>query len=322
LRFASVDRPGTLDLASLVGRARHVAGGLAESGVMPGDRVAVQVPNWEEAAITYVAVAMLGALIVPIVPIVHIYGPTDTDWILLHARPTAFVGVPGWGAVDHSSRYGAMHGLAGIATFLIGDGRPAGTRPWDDLETADSWRGSSPAGADDPAVVIYTSDTSGTPKCVVHSHDTFRAELATMPSPPLDLGVKVALQPWPAGHIGGMTAMLGPLSHGIDTILIDRWDTDRVLDLLVSQGVTAMSGVPTTLQRLVEQADDLDLARNITTGGAGVPPSLIEQCDAAGWRASRCYGSSEHPSVTGSRAIDPLYARATTDGSLLPGSRV
>jgi acyl-CoA synthetase (AMP-forming)/AMP-acid ligase II len=321
LRFASADRPGTLRLDVLIRRARTVAGGLAQAGVKHRDRVAVQVPNWEEAAIAYVAVAMLGAVIVPIV---HIYGSSDTDWILRDARPAAFIGVASWGEIDHAERVGSMPGLEGVATFLIGQGRPRGTKAWEELEAGPEWRGTGAAKADDPAVLIYTSGTTGTPKCVVHSHNSIRAELATMPSPPLGVGVTVALQPWPAGHIGGLTAMLGPLVHGIDTILIDRWDTDQVLDLLVSEHVTAMSGVPATLLRLLDRTrgSGLNLPLRITTGGAGVPAALIEQCEAAGWKASRCYGSSEHPSATGGRSHDGLAARAGTDGAPLGGTQV
>jgi acyl-CoA synthetase (AMP-forming)/AMP-acid ligase II len=321
LRFASTDHASSLHLGDLVHRARSVAGGLGKAGVSAGDRVAIQIPNWEEAALAYVAASIVGAVIVPIV---HIYGPADTNWILEHARPTAFLGVSSWYGNDSASQFGAMPGLEGVKTFVIGDDRPAGTQPWADLEAASPWSGSTPCSADDPAVVIYTSGTTGVPKCVVHSHNSITAELMTMPSPPSNLDVGVALQPWPAGHIGGLTALLGPLVHGIDTIYIDRWETEEVLDLLVEEHVTAMSGVPTTLFRLLDLVEhrDVSLRLNVTTGGAGVPPALIERCEAAGWRAARCYGSSEHPSATGGRCDDSLEGRSLTDGRPLSGSEV
>ena len=55
-------------------RSLRLAGGLAELGVCPGDRIAIWVPNWLEGALTYQAALLLGAVVVPII---HIYGPRE-----------------------------------------------------------------------------------------------------------------------------------------------------------------------------------------------------------------------------------------------------
>ena len=54
----------------------------------PGDVVAFQLPNWMEAAATFWASALLGAVVVPIV---HFYGRKEVGYILTAAKPKVFV---------------------------------------------------------------------------------------------------------------------------------------------------------------------------------------------------------------------------------------
>ena len=69
-------------------RARRLAAGLQSRGVGPGDVVAIQLPNWVEAAVAFWASAFLGAVIVPIV---HFYGPKELGHILSTSRPKVFI---------------------------------------------------------------------------------------------------------------------------------------------------------------------------------------------------------------------------------------
>src|SRR5262249_38187675 len=68
--------------------ARRLAAGLRSRGVGPGDVVAMQLPNWMEAAATFWAAALLGAVVVPIV---HFYGRKELGHILATAKPTVFI---------------------------------------------------------------------------------------------------------------------------------------------------------------------------------------------------------------------------------------
>jgi len=88
LVFPSPERPAELDLAGLWAQASRLASAFAACGVHRGDVVAVQLPNWAEAAISYIASSILGAVVVPIV---HSYGPRDTDWILDRVRPRVYL---------------------------------------------------------------------------------------------------------------------------------------------------------------------------------------------------------------------------------------
>src|SRR5262245_26495172 len=68
-RIAVVDGPTRIGFAELAARAERLAGGLAALGVGPGEAVAVQLPNWHETVLAYLAIARLGAVVTPALPI-------------------------------------------------------------------------------------------------------------------------------------------------------------------------------------------------------------------------------------------------------------
>ena len=85
-----------------------------------------------------------------------------------------------------------------------------------------------------------------------------------------------------------------------------------------------MAGTPILLSSLLDAAEqgghDISSLRHATTGGAGVPPALVERADALGWSVCRCYGATEGPSLTSSAPEDPLAKRAHTDGRPIGGA--
>ncbi len=80
---AAIDRLGTLDYAALEDRVARAANGLSRLGVVAGDAVIVQLPNWNEALVMHLAIESLGAATVPVPPIYrakdvrHIANVTD-----------------------------------------------------------------------------------------------------------------------------------------------------------------------------------------------------------------------------------------------------
>src|SRR5436309_9429594 len=63
------DGDGSLTYAELRGQAYRLAAALRQRGIGPGDRVVVQLPNWREFAVLYVALARIGAVMVPVMPV-------------------------------------------------------------------------------------------------------------------------------------------------------------------------------------------------------------------------------------------------------------
>jgi acyl-CoA synthetase (AMP-forming)/AMP-acid ligase II len=93
-RVHSDVRPYRGTFADVERTARRLAGGLRQRGVGPGDVVAIQLPNWAEAAAAFWASALLGAVVVPIV---HFYGRKELTHILADAKPKVFITAASFG---------------------------------------------------------------------------------------------------------------------------------------------------------------------------------------------------------------------------------
>ena len=320
----SVERPGSLTLATLHERACGMASAFAAQGVGRGDVVAIQLPNWAETAVAYLAFAMLGAVFVPIV---HIYGPRETDWILRASGARMLLCPDRWGNLDFLERLERMPAAEKLQVVIVGEEVPPGAVAWDAVaqDAAPEFAPLSVA-ASDPLLVVYTSGTTSEPKGVIHTHQTFLAELRNMPQMPMDDRELVTLHPWPAGHIGGLCSLLGPIVTGSRVVIIDRWDPEDAAEQIAAHGVNAIGGTPFHVSALLDmwEAGDERLAgiREVVSGGAGVPAALVERAEEAGWRMRRSYGSSEHPTATSGTRAGPLVPRARTDGAICDGTEL
>ena len=97
-RVYSDVRPWTGTFADVELVARRLAAGLRARGVGPGDVVALQLPNWMEAAAAFWAAAFLGAAIVPIV---HFYGRKEVAHIFATAKPQVFITAEEFGRLTY-----------------------------------------------------------------------------------------------------------------------------------------------------------------------------------------------------------------------------
>ncbi|GIU87505.1 MAG: long-chain-fatty-acid--CoA ligase [Acidimicrobiia bacterium] len=305
--------------------ARRVAAGLRARGVGPGDAVAFQAPNWVEAAATFYAVAYLGAVVVPIV---HFYGPKEVSYILRRTRVKALVTADRFGHLDFLANLDAMRpDLPDLEwAAVIGDERGPAEARFDELVADDPLDGPVPVDPSAPALVAYTSGTTADPKGVVHSHRTIGAEIRQLsaiqpPGPPAIIGA-------PVGHgIGMLAALLLPVQRRQPIQLVDVWDPGRVLRAMREEGCSAGQGATYFLISLLDHPD-FDPARHaplmpyVGLGGSPVPSAVGERAAALGINTLRSFGSTEHPSITGSTVDTPAEKRIHTDGAPLPGVEV
>jgi len=166
----------------------------------------------------------------------------------------------------------------------------------------------------------------------VHVHRTINAEirqLATIQpgeqSPAQDPDAIDMLTGAPVGHgIGMLAALLMPVFRRRNVHLIDVWDPKRVLAAMTEDHLSAGQGATYFLTSLLDHPDfdpavHGPLMAHIGLGGAAVPIAVCERARAIGIECSRSFGSTEHPSITGSTFDDPWEQRARTDGRPLPG---
>jgi acyl-CoA synthetase len=298
--------------------ARRLARGMRERGVTAGDVVAFQLPNWVEAAATFWATAYLGAVVVPIV---HFYGVKEVGYILRKTRVKALVTADRFGHQDFLANLETLHaeGLPDLEWHAVVGGT------FDDV-VADE-RLDTPARVDvrTPALVAYTSGTTSNPKGVVHSHRTINAEIAQLSAMQSGRDTPPSIIGAPVGHgIGMLAALLIPVFRRAPIHLIDVWDPATVLQSMLDDHCSAGQGSTFFLTSLLDHPD-FDPSRHaklmpfVGLGGSPVPAAVGERCAGLGIEIARSYGSTEHPSITGSFPTSPHVKRVTTDGKSLPG---
>ncbi|HAM02411.1 MAG TPA: AMP-dependent synthetase [Acidimicrobiaceae bacterium] len=322
VKMRSERRPWSGTFADVLGAARRLAGALEARGIGAGDVVAFQLPNWVEAAVTFWAAALLGAVVTPIV---HFYGAKEVDYILRRSGVRALVTADRFGHQDYLANLeqirAAAPGLELVA--VVGDSAvPGWAVPFDALLEAAPITKPLVVDPSAPALIAYTSGTTADPKGVVHSHRTIGFEVRQLGgmqvgNPPLLVGA-------PVGHaIGMLSGLLVPVWRGDPINLVDVWDPAAVLAAMLEDGLAAGSGATYFLTSLLDHPDltpeHLKLMSRIGLGGSPVPSAVTERMQSLGISAVRSYGSTEHPSTSGSRHEEPARKRHYTDGHPLLG---
>ena len=175
-------------------------------------------------------------------------------------------------------------------------------------------------------MIAFTSGTTSNPKGVIHSHQTLGFEThQLLANYPPDRGRQ--LTALPVGHfIGMLGAFLIPVIEGAPIDLCDVWDPERAIELMEADGVSLGGGPPYFVTSLLDHprftAEHLRYIKYIGLGGATVPAAVTRRLADHGILVTRSYGSSEHPSITGSHFTAPEAKRLFTDGNARPGVEI
>ena len=311
-RVHSSVRPYEGTFADVERAARRLAEGLRRRGIGPGDAVAIQLPNWMEAAAAFWASAFLGAVVVPIV---HFYGRKELTHIIGTAKPKAFITAEEFGRMRYQPDLCADIPVVG----LVG-------KNFDDLLADEPLAGTLAADPRSPALIAFTSGTTSVPKGVVHSHQTLGFETRQLlANYPPDRGRQLTATP--VGHfIGMLSAFLIPVLEGASIDLCDVWDPAMVLKLIESDGLSVGGGPPYFVTSLLDHPDCTDEHishfKTVGLGGSTVPAAVTRRLTDLGMFVFRSYGSSEHPSITGASRDAPEDKRLYTDGNPRPGVEI
>jgi acyl-CoA synthetase len=311
-RVHSAERPYRGTFADVEMLARRLATGLRAQGVGPGDVVAFQLPNWVEAAATFWASTFLSAVIVPIV---HFYGPKELGFILGRVKPKVFITAERFGRMVYNPEISADVPIVAV----VGPS-------FDALTDTEPMEGTLAADPGAPALIAFTSGTTSDPKGVIHSHQTLGFETRQLLAnyPP---GRGRLLTALPVGHfIGMLGAFLIPVIEGSPIDLCDVWDPGLAIDLMESDGVALGGGPPYFVTSLLDHprftAEHLRYIKYLGLGGSTVPAAVTRRLTDLGILVHRSYGSSEHPSITGSHWEAPEDKRLFTDGEARPGVEI
>jgi acyl-CoA synthetase (AMP-forming)/AMP-acid ligase II len=296
--------------------ARGWAAGLARRGIAAGDPVAFTLPNSAEAAAVFYGLALLGATLVPVG---HTAGSRELNHALRESGARALV------VWNPAGRPFAFDELAADLPLLehvvaIGDApRPATVIAFDQVIAGGML--DEPASVDpmQPAVIGWTSGTTGDPKGALLSHRALSAETRAHMSPLMASRSRPLASTSPIAHVTGMlVSVLVPPLLGQEIHLLDYWDAGAVLELMAAESLSAGTGAPLFLTSLLDHpactAKHHELIEMSSLGGAAVPAELVLRAERAGIVAMRGYGCTEQPSIALGMPEDPAPKRAHTDG--------
>jgi len=286
VRRVAADRPGdpalvsdaaTLTFADLDARADRAAAGLQGLGLAPGDRLAVMAGNTVETVVALLGAFRAGLTAVPVNP-----GATTPELTHVLADSGARAAVAAAGTLPRLLP-AAGPALEVVVAVPGGEGQGTGPRvlPWDDALGADRAPVPVPPPADPvaPALLPYTSGTTGRPRGAVLPAAALLANQEQMRATRLDLGPgDTVLCVLPLFHIYALNvALLHPLACGAAVLLVDRAPAGATLAAAARHGATVLVGVPTQYAAWSRTADaDLPTARFGLSGAAGLPPSVLE----------------------------------------------
>ncbi|MFC7981616.1 acyl-CoA synthetase [Streptomyces sp. NPDC057336] len=298
---AAADRPAlrfgerSLTYAQLAAAAGGTAGRIRGAG-----RVAVWATPAMETAVAVVAALLAG---VPAVPLNPKSGDKELAHILSDSGPSLVLTPPGAELPP---------ALAALERIDV-DAHATGPVPEDRAEDGD------------PALVVYTSGTTGPPKGAVIPRRALATTLDALADAWQWTGDDVLVQGLPLFHVHGLVlGVLGPLRRGGSVRHLGRFSTEGAAREL-NDGATMLFGVPTMYHRIAESlpgdpelAKALAGARLLVSGSAALPVHDHERIAAAtGRRVIERYGMTETLMNTSVRADGE--PRAGTVGVPLPG---
>jgi len=259
-------------------QALRLAAWFQARGLRAGDVVSFQLPNWSEASVIALAARMLGLVINPIPPI---YRESELAYILADCG-SKLIFVPGtFRKCDHLAMVEGLRGqLPALADIVVV--RDAGPLTWDAVIAGEPLRAGDLPEIDPASVIIamYTSGTTGRPKCVLHSHYTYGHRVKAMAQAYGMSEADVSFMPSPVTHItGAIWAFDMPWVAGNACVLMDVWSPAEGIAAIEQHRCTLTGGATPFLQQMLDVAESaperLQSLRLFFCGGTTVSPELI-----------------------------------------------
>jgi acyl-coenzyme A synthetase/AMP-(fatty) acid ligase len=300
------------DLARLSCQLANV---LRAQGVEKGDRVIVMLPRVPEWFVAIIAAMRLGA--VPI-PCIEMLTSRDIEYRVRNAGAKAAICRP-----EHAAKFAAVENDIPVRMTL---GRAAGWLDWhQELPRASATIVPATVRNDDPAIMYYTSGSTGHPKAVVHAA---RAIYAWRVSAIYWLDLRPGEVIWCTADTGwskaGTSIIFGPLSCGACSFFFDGpFDPKQRPQLLRKHWITVYCAPGTELLHVVKevQRQDLVALRRVVTAGEAMNPVVAERWEAAtGIRIDEAYGQTEALMVALNYPNEPV--RYGSMGRPSPGSEI
>jgi acyl-CoA synthetase (AMP-forming)/AMP-acid ligase II len=313
----------SVTFAEYAERAALVAEALRDQGVGAGTVVSWQLPTCAEAVVLMAALARLGAVQNPILPILR---DAEVGAITSQVRPDLVIVPAQWRGFDHEAM--AHRLLAGTAARILVCDIPPSPAPG--AFALPERPAASPDHDHDPAGVswiYYSSGSTAAPKGIKHTDASVYASGDALIDNLGMTGDDVYALPFPVTHIGGVAMVTAQLRSGFTTLLCSSFDPIATSRFLADNDVTILSSAaPFFHGYMAAQAAHgsqrlFPRLRFSANGGAPMPPEVsrqvIERLGGSGVLSG--WGLTECPMSTFASPADPEWAMLETNGVAAPG---
>jgi acetoacetyl-CoA synthetase len=343
LRHASPEHPAIVSLSegheavelSRGDLRRHVgalAAGLRGLGVRPGDRVVAYMPSIPETVIALLAVTSIGAVWAACAPD---FGTATVIDRFAQVRPVVLIAADGYRFAGHThDRRGIVAELQRALptlrhTVLVSYVHPEPPPPaglealrWDDLVAGNAEPVFEHVAFDHPLWILYSSGTTGPPKCIVHGHGGILLEHLKALGLGLNVGEEDRYFFYGSTSWSVWNFLVGGLLLGATVVLYDgspRYpDVSGIWRVAAATNATIMGTGAAYLMACqkegAEPARDIDLSalRHIVTTGSPLPETtsrwVYEHAHSDVWLDSSCGGTDACTPFVGGSALLPVYA--------------
>lgn len=295
----SEDRPFTYQEVNL--RTNQLCHFLLDIGVQKGDRISVLLYNCHQYLEIFFALSKIGAILIPLNW--RLAGP-ELEFILQDSGSRLFIFEQEFEELVASIR--SNLNLSNGNYLSIGEPCPDWATDYERALLENPGHeppAPSPAGDEDPHIIMYTSGTTGIPKGAVLSHrktffNVLNADMV------YNLTCKdIMIVSRPMFHSGGLLVEAAPLLYkGGTLILKKRFRPHEILETIQKYRVTLLELAATVYQFILQQCDltqyDLSSLRCYFTGGERIPLAMLKEYYKKGIVISQVFGLTETSTIT------------------------
>ncbi len=256
-------------------RANRIGNALLKLGVKKGDRVAMLQVNTNQCVETYFGVAKIGAIYVPLNfrakgnELAYMLNSSEAEAIFIGERYIELIN-------------SIKPELNTVKNFVSLDGPSDGMLYYEDIiAEASPDDVFTDINDDDTTILMYTAGTTGFPKGVMLSHNSFSIYVLENVSPADPDTREGNILTVPLYHVAGIQAMMAAVYGGRTLIMERQFEAGEWMELVEKEKANRAMMVPTMLKMLMDHPDfskhDLSSLRVITYGAAPMPLEVIKK---------------------------------------------
>jgi cyclohexanecarboxylate-CoA ligase len=332
--FGSDGRRTTVSYGEYAHLVERFAGALHELGVGPGQVVAMQLPNWWQSCALYLAAIRLRAVAAPVMTTIR---RRELERLLARVHADVFVTIDRWDGFDHAGMARSITPqLPGLCKLVVlGGAEPDAEIEFDDFFVHTPWEERHPVALDDAeedpdavSIVLFTSGTSGQPKGVLGTQNTWHAGSSGLAKAESITQEDAVFTPHSAMYsLGTVFSLYIPLQTGARAVLLDTWSGAAGLAVLQQAQVAVMMAAPSYYDQLVAAASErpttLPSLRVMAATGTKIPSRVVKSViETFGLGLRSEWGMTEVGCAVMTRSDDPIDWTLQSDGRPFPGYEI